>query len=151
MLFILATAALSTFAQESTSNAKFIIQDAKLNKVDITETIISKGCYLVFYTVKESEDIFFGNIMPKDNTQSWGRIFNSKGNTTQETEEEYKFELITFKWSYQNDYDKKKGTATVRLKKIYKPVGVAFECTIIPENLDVIEYKGYMDGSLQVD
>jgi hypothetical protein len=47
-----------------------------------------------------------------------------------------------------NDYDDKKGTAKIQLTKIYKPQGITFELKIIPENLDLIVYKGYMEGSL---
>lgn len=36
----------------------------------------------------------------------------------------------------------------MRLVKIYKPQGIGFSCTIIPENLDILEYKGFMNGSL---
>jgi hypothetical protein len=47
-----------------------------------------------------------------------------------------------------NDYDDKKGTATVQLIKIFKPQGITFILKIIPENLDVIVYKGYIEGSI---
>ena len=32
--------------------------------------------------------------------------------------------------------------------KVYKPQGVAFTVKIIPENLDIIVYKGYMEGTI---
>lgn len=149
LLFVILASSFSTYSQEQTISARFIVQDAHLNNIDVTEDVVGKKAVLVFYTIKGSEDIFFSNFMDKSNTQSWGRIFDASRETFPETDTEYKQELIKFKWSYQNDYDNKKGTATVKLKKIYKPLGVAFECTIIPEDLDVLALKGYMEGSIK--
>lgn len=58
---------------------------------------------------------------------------------------------MSFKWSYENSYNEKRGTANVELIIINKPVGKAFIMTIIPENLNVLIYKGYVDGSLNLN
>ena len=34
------------------------------------------------------------------------------------------------------------------MTKIYKPQGVAFTLKMVLPNLDILEYKGYMEGSL---
>jgi hypothetical protein len=65
-----------------------------------------------------------------------------------ETYENYEADFFYFNWRYANDYDSKTGTAKVQVVKIYKPQGVAFSVKIIPENLDVITFKGYMDGTI---
>jgi hypothetical protein len=66
----------------------------------------------------------------------------------EETYEDYKADFFYFNWRYMNDYNDKKGTATVQLIKIFKPQGITFILKIIPENLDVIVYKGYIEGSI---
>lgn len=138
-----------TYSQEQTIQAKFIIQDAKIDGVDFTETVISNAAYLAFYTIKGSKDVYFTNHLTKANSQSYGKIFDLDGQTYAETDSTYKFETYTFRWSYVNTYDDKTGTAKVTLEKTHKPAGVAFECKIIAENLDILEYKGYMEGSLR--
>lgn len=134
--------------QQTTVQAKFIIQDARLNKADITEHVLKSKSYLAVYTVKGDTQPKFANVMASADTQSYGNIFDLVGETKEATDNTYKTESYSFKWSYINDYDNKKGTAIIKLLKITKDVGIAFECTIIPENLDVIVYKGYMEGSL---
>jgi hypothetical protein len=86
--------------------------------------------------------------MSKRNTQSFGRLYSSEHASLKESYDKYKADIFYFNWRYINDYDSKKGTAKVRLVKIYKPQGVIFSCTVIPEDLDVLEYKGYMNGTL---
>ena len=136
-------------AQEQTIIAKFIISDARKNKVDATEEYLNNQAYFVFYKLNNDPKTRFGLIMSKSNTQSFGKIFDRHVSEETATDYAYKTEIHFFKWSYINSYDDKVGTASVKLVKIYKPAGVAFEITIVPDNLDVLEYKGYMDGSLK--
>ena len=49
---------------------------------------------------------------------------------------------------YSNSYDSKKGTCKVQFLKIYKPQGVVSKLKLITEALDVTEYIGYMEGSI---
>ena len=58
--------------------------------------------------------------------------------------------MFLFQWHYINTYDDKKGTAKVELLKVYKPQGIYFRITIIPENLDILVYRGYVEGSLDL-
>jgi len=69
--------------------------------------------------------------------------------STEQTATEYATDTFTFNWSYINTYDDRKGTASIKLVKIQKPAGIAFHLTMIPENLDVMDYMGFMEGSLQ--
>ncbi len=140
---------LKSLAQETQIQAKFIIQDFRFNKQDYTEQVIKDKAYLAIYTVEGDKEVYFANVLTKANTQSYGNIFDLKGKTVEATDSTYKIETYTFKWSYVNDYDNKKGTSSVTLTKITKDAGIAFECKIIPENLDVLIYKGYMEGSLK--
>lgn len=134
---------------QQTTLAKFIITDATINKTDVTEAYVNAGGYIAFYTTGDG-NLYMTNIMSNKNTQSYGRMYSAQHKELNETYENYKADIFYFRWHYLNDYDSKKGTATVKLIKVYKPQGTAFVCTIVPENLDVLVYKGYMQGSLDL-
>lgn len=130
--------------------SKFIITDASDNGNDITETILEQNGYLVFYTDSE-KNLFMANVWEKNDTQSFGRLYNTEHKKLKETYENYEADIFYFRWRYINSYDTKKGTATVELIKIYKPQGVTFKIKIVPENLDVLVYKGFMEGTLDLN
>lgn len=140
------------FAQNNKQEtlSKFIITDASDNGNDITETILEQNGYLVFYTDAE-KNLFMANVWEKNDTQSFGRLYNTEHKKLKETYENFEADIFYFRWRYINTYDTKKGTATVELIKIYKPQGITFKITIIPENLDVLVYKGYMEGTLDLN
>jgi hypothetical protein len=130
--------------------SKFIITDASDNGNDITETILEQNGYLVFYTDAE-KNLFMANVWEKNDTQSFGRLYNTEHKKLKETYESFEADIFYFRWRYINSYDTKKGTATVELIKIYKPQGVTFKIKIVPENLDVLVYKGFMEGTLDLN
>lgn len=152
LLTLLALMSLISSSQAQTQKiiAKFMISDARKNKMDITPTYVQSKAYFVFYTVSGETLPYFGNIMPGKNTQSYGQVYQLDHTHTDETTTEYEADTYAFKWSYHNSYDNKEGTADVRLVKIIKPAGVTFTLTMVPENLDVFVYKGYMEGSLNL-
>lgn len=127
--------------------AKFIITDAAINNKDATEWYLDAGGYIVFYS-DDNNNFCMSNFMSKRNTQSYGRLYSVKSHRDEESVENYQSDIFKFNWAYKNTYNSKSGTAKVFLTKVYKPQGVFFICKIIPENLDVLVYKGYMDGSL---
>ena len=140
------------FAQNNNQEtlSKFIITDASDNGNDITETILEQNGYLVFYTDAE-KNLFMANVWEKNDTQSFGRLYNTEHKKLKETYESFEADIFYFRWRYINSYDTKKGTATVELIKIYKPQGVTFKIKIVPENLDVLVYKGFMEGTLDLN
>lgn len=146
LLFLFTT--ILSYSQQETL-AKFIITDASKNGYDTTETYLDAGGYIVFYTQPDGK-LYMANVMSNRNTQSFGRLYSSEHSKLKETYENYEADIFYYKWRYINDYDNKKGTATIELIKIYKPQGVAFTCKIIPENLDILIYKGYMEGTLDL-
>ena len=75
-------------------------------------------------------------------------MYSIKIHTNRETYETYEADVFYFNWRYVNTYDGKKGTAKVQVIKIYKPQGVVFIPKMITENLDLIIYKGYMEGTV---
>jgi hypothetical protein len=138
----------SNSSSEQEEIAKFIITDASVNGVDNTPAILDQGAYTVFYTFQDDGQIYMANYWPKNDSQSYGPMYSAETNSLNETYETYKADIFYYNWRYTNDYNGKSGTAKVQLTKIYKPQGVAFILKIIPENLDVIVYKGYMEGTV---
>ena len=130
--------------------AKFQITDGTVNGEDVTPTLINENAYLVIYSIVETNDLCMANFWQTSKSQSFGSIYAIEEKNIDESDENYKADFINFQWSYTNTYDSKKGTAKVELMKIYKPQGVYFEMTIVPENLDVLVYKGFMSGTLDL-
>jgi hypothetical protein len=138
----------SNSSSEQKVIAKFIITDASVNGVDNTPIILDQGAYTVFYNFDNDGLIYMANYWPKNDSQSYGPMYSAETQSLNETYETYKADIFYYNWRYTNDYDGKSGTAKVQLTKIYKPQGVAFVLKIIPENQDIIIYKGYMEGTI---
>lgn len=137
-----------SFGQRQETLAKFIITDATTNGVDITPILLANNTYTVFYTSDNDGLIYMANVCPKSNSQSYGPMYLVETQNKKETYETYAADIFYFNWRYVNTYNSGKGTAKVQMIKIYKPQGVAFTVKIIPENLDIIVYKGYMEGTI---
>ncbi len=137
-----------TYCQESDVLAKFIITDATSNGTNITQQILKEKAFIVFYHNQDDKELAMANVWPKSNTQSYGRTYGMTHKELKNSISDYKKDIFNFNWAYSNSYDEKKGTAKVELQKIYKPQGVAFVITIIPEDLDILIYKGYLEGSV---
>ena len=148
LLVVLFLASLLSFSQQEVL-AKFIITNATRNGLDVTQVYQESGSYLVFYSSNNDGDIYMANVAGNLGTQSFGRLFGFETERFLETEDMFEYDLYSYKWNYINNYNDINGTATVGLMKVYKPQGVAFMCRIITEGLDILEYKGYMEGSLQ--
>lgn len=136
------------FAQNQKTIAKFITTDASTNGVDVTPTYLSENAYIVFYKSNNDGLIYMANVWSKTNSQSYGPMYSLESEKKRETYDTYEADIYFFNWRYINTYDNKKGTAKVQLIKIYKPQGITFTIKIIPENLDILVYKGYMEGSI---
>lgn len=130
--------------------AKFQITDGTVNGTDVTPTLINENAYLVIYRIVETNDLCMANFWQTSKSQSFGSIYAIEEKHIEADNENYEADLFYFQWSYINTYDSKKGTAKVELMKIYKPQGVYFKMTIVPENLDVLVYKGFMSGTLDL-
>jgi len=146
ILLIFSTSVLS--AQNQKTLAKFIITDASKNGIDQTPYLLKAGAYTVFYKSYNDGLLYMANVWPNDNSQSYGPMYSTETTSYNETYESYKADIFYYNWRYINDYDSKKGTAKVQFIKVYKPQGVTFVLKIIPENLDLIIYKGYMEGTV---
>lgn len=149
VLFLIISLPFSSISQTDSQEtiAKFIIADAKKNGLDRTPWYLENDAYTVFYTSGE-DGLYMANVMPKSNTQSYGPLYGVQSEMIEETYDNYEADFYYFNWSYSNSYNEKTGTAKVILIKIYKPQGVAFTIKIITESLDVIVFKGYMEGTV---
>ena len=135
--------------QEQKEVARFYVTNATINGYDVTESVLAGGAYTVFYEV--DGEPYMANYFANDGTQSYGRIYNVKHTNNPETSTDYETDVFRFAWNYSNTYDSKSGTCQCELIKIYKPQGVVSILRMITESLDVSEYTGYMDGSLNIN
>ena len=119
-------------AQQQKEIARFYVTHASHNGNDITEWAVNRKVFTVFYTI--NDEPYMANVSDVDDDQSWGKV--------------YKVDIFYFNWNYSNSYDSKKGTCKVQFLKIYKPQGIVSKLKLITEALDVTEYIGYMEGSI---
>jgi hypothetical protein len=130
--------------------ASYQISDGSSNGEDITSILLEQNAYLVVYKDSITQRIYLANFWEKNDSQSYGEMYSVEQESYEATDESYAADVFTFQWRYINSYDDKKGTANVKLVKVYKPQGVYFIMTIIPEYLDILVYKGYMNGTLNL-
>ena len=128
---------------------KLIITEASVNGVDITRKCINGEASIVFYRVAGFKNmIYMSNFWSKSNSQSCGKVFDAQTWTTKATTEKSKKEFCFLSWCYKNSYDDKKGTAKVEIIRIPLSIKNEYAIIILPENLDVLIYKGYMNKPL---
>lgn len=136
----------TSMGQEQKELAKFYVTHATQNKRDITEWALKNRIFTVFYLT--DNNLCMANVSENSDEQSWGEIWGLKDETKEEIDTEYKTDIFYFNWNYSNSYDNKTGTCKVQLLKIYKPQGIVSILRMISESLDIIEYTGYMEGSV---
>jgi len=130
--------------------ARFVVLNAKKNGVDVTAWAIENGVFTVFYN--SGEQPCMANVCLGGDSQSWGPIYNLTKEKNVEHDElaNHDAEVYKFLWNYTNTYDDKTGTCRVTFKKIYKPQGVVSVLKMVTESLDVTEYTGYMEGTVDL-
>jgi hypothetical protein len=144
---VLVATAFSAKAQQE-DYAKFTINEAIIDGVDLSTRYRKEGAYLVFYNSKGNE-FCMANVWPKTDSQSYGVITDWKEYNYKETADKYAMDVFTFNWHYRNSYDNKKGVASCRLIKIYKPSGVVYEYEYVLSNGSTARFSGYMQGSMK--
>jgi hypothetical protein len=128
---------------------KLIITEASVNGVDITRKCINGEASIVFYRVAGFKYIIYmSNFWSKSNSQSCGKVYEAQTWTTKATTEKSTKDICFLSWCYKNSYDDKKGTAKVEIIRIPQSRKNEYAIIIMPENLDVLIYKGYMDKPL---
>ena len=128
--------------------AKFVITKATKNGEDVTPLYIQTGASLIFYTSGNDGLLYLSNFCPNADSQSYGPVYAVKSSSIPKKNKKQKVDISHFNWHYTNTYDNKTGIAKVEMPKIYNPLNITFSITIIPENLDILIYNGYMEGSV---
>lgn len=146
LLLLILITPLSILAQQQKEIARFYVTHANHNGDDITEWAVNRKVFTVFYTI--GDEHYIANVSETDDEQSWGKIWGFKNETRKESSTNYKADIFYFNWNYSNSYDSKNGTCKVQFLKIYKPQGIVSMLKLVTESLDVTEYIGYMDGSI---
>jgi len=134
-------------AQKQKTYSRVVILDVQINGRDATESYTDRKQFLTLYQ-NESGNFCFANVSTTTDAQSFGQIYDFKSDQKKETTTTYEGIDLDFRWRYANTYDKKRGTALVNVVVIKKPQGSMFICTIIPEDLEIMTYKGYVQGTL---
>jgi hypothetical protein len=135
------------YAQSQDTTIKMVILDAKINGVGMSEWYLERKQFLAIYTNSDGE-ICFANVSQSNDEQSYGETFDFEVEETAETDSTYQGKDLLFSWKYSNTYDSKEGTAKIKINLIFKPQGVVFHCNMMLENLEVCEYTGYVEGTL---
>ena len=138
---------LLSFTQEQKIIAKMGILDARFNGVDFTDWSISQKNYLVLF-INEDDKLSLSNVTEQG--QSFGIVSLIDHQSFPKTKEGYKSDLFKMRWSYNNTYDEKNGSAIIELMVTDKPHAQIYELKMILENMDVNVYKGYIDGSVNL-
>jgi hypothetical protein len=133
---------------EKSSPSKYIITESKRNEVDQTEFDLDREGFFMFMELDEPGTLHMINSSAVYDAFSYGPISKIEHTETEETEELFASDNFDFKWHYSNTYDDNTGYATVNLKKVYKPQGIVFYLTMILPNLDILEYTGFIKGSV---
>ena len=146
MLFALILATGSSYAQNE--DIRLVILEAKIGNEDYTDIYLQGEAYIVLYFTEDGQ-LNLANVFPNNDSQSYGKITLWNEEESEKTNEGFKTETFSFRWSYANTYDTKTGSAICRLRKIYKPSAVAYELKMLTEDASTLEFKGYIDGTLK--
>lgn len=108
-------------------------------KTDSSQFDLDRGGYFVFYRI--NNDLYFANVSGKWGQQSYGLIKQLVSNTSKKVGS--KEETSTFRWYYNNSYDRQYGSAIIKLTKTYQPGEMKFSLEMsYPE--DEVIYEGFV-------
>ncbi|MBK8623061.1 MAG: hypothetical protein IPN79_15225 [Saprospiraceae bacterium] len=118
----------------------YIINHAILDSVDYSEHYQNVNGYIKFYQPSPTEKFYMANVMPKEDTQSFGEI------TDLETQKEFidgeLVEIANFKWHFKNSYDDISGEADVIFYTTMKDSVHQFVCLMNLENGEFSIFSG---------
>lgn len=114
------------------------IESAIFDTLDYSDYYIEQSAYMKFYTLEGDTNLYFANIMPKAQTQSFGNIkdltkisYPAKGGT---------IDAIKFYWYYENTYDNVQGIAKIIFVEIEEVENPEFLCLMV---LNANKYNVY--------
>jgi hypothetical protein len=155
LTFLFLSAVLTLSAQQNSTkkeqSKKYIITESKINEVDNTAFDLDREGFLTFVELEDDDNLYLVNDSQVYEGFTYGKISKIEHSNTEETAEDYQSDTFDFMWNHNNSYDDVTGYASVRLTKIYKPQGIIFTMLIVYANLDLLEYSGYIEGSINFD
>lgn len=128
---------------------RLVISDARKNGRDITPGMVEQSAEWVFYRRAGEEKLYLAQINAKNSIQTDGLVYALTTSTTPETPDSFASETTQFRWSY-TQADGAVGTAQVSLLRVKKPQGVIYQMTVLNESLDQWQYKGHVDGTVNL-
>lgn len=149
--YLLASATAQQKNSKKTSPDRYIITESKFNEVDNTEFDLGREGFLSFIELCDTGELNLVNSSAINEDFSYGPISKFEFSKSEETKEEYRNDTFEFKWHYYNSYDDVSGYASAKLIRVFKPQGTIFTLVIVLSNLDVIEYSGHVEGTVNFD
>jgi hypothetical protein len=149
--FFLVSATAQQKTSKKTNPYRYIITESKINETDNTAFDLDREGFLTFINLEDTDDLYLVNDSKVYDTFSYGPISKIERKETFETNELFASDTFIFKWHFRNSYDEKSGYASVKFIRIFKPQGTIFSMYIVLPNLDLIEYSGYIEGSVNFD
>jgi hypothetical protein len=128
---------------------RLVISDARKNGRDITPTMLEEGAEWIFYRRTGEEKLYLAQTHARKKVQTDGAVYALTTQTIPESPDNYASETTQFRWSY-TQVDGVVGTAQVNLVRVQKPQGVIYQMTVLNESLDQWQYKGHVDGTLNL-
>jgi hypothetical protein len=105
------------------------IESAIFDTLDYSDQYIEQNAYMKFYTIEGDTNLYFANIMPKAQTQSFGYIrdltqisYPAKGGT---------IDAVKFYWYFENTYDNVQGIAKIIFVEAEEDESPEFLCLMI--------------------
>jgi hypothetical protein len=120
------------------------------NGVDITPSQRHKK--LDFILFSDSLDMMRFCIVSKANHDiSYGKVYDYTEKITAASDSSFKFKVVDFVWPYRNSWDKYSETVIVKIVFTFNDAAVMVKCSLKSENEDVMEYNGFVRGSINRD
>lgn len=147
--FLLLIITCLSFAYTITAQDKLMmnILQVTIDGVDYSDTYIENEVVLMLY--EDEGKYHFANVWKE--SSSYGEIIPYNHDHYQEPESFYNVDEYNFRWKYQNTYDDKTGSCLIKLLLIHRATNIAFELRMIQENGSIAVYKGYVDGTLDIE
>jgi hypothetical protein len=78
-------------------------------------------------------------------------IYDYTEKITAASDSSFKFKVVDFVWPYRNSWDKYSETVIVKIVFTFNDAAVMVKCSLKSENDDVMEYNGFVRGSINRD
>ena len=124
----------------------FKVSEAWYGKKNVSARLRRVKAYTMFYKMQKGDTVhYMANVWPKTVSQSFGPMIDVTRKSVPAAAGQRDTDYLYFDWHYLNSYDLKQGVAKVSVEIEYKPSGVFFTVSILPEDRELIVYKGMLE------